>query len=318
METKRLTIPEAEELLGQYYPIHKYGYVALKSYMGGDAAIEEAARNSYQYGTRKRSDTRSLIRYLYRKEHTSPFEHVEFQFHMSMPIFVARQIVRTRTASLNEMSGRYSEMPEEWYTPDDEEILRQDTVNKQGSTAEGPPINKVVYRELYDHSINKSFQTYRNALSLGVSREMARIVLPLSTMTNWVWKIDGNNLLKTLTKRCDPQAQPQTREYFMAIAGMVKRIMPLTFEAWEDYTYYAASFSDAELRLLRSMLQWNNTTGVEPTNADKRNALSMSAKEQEEFHAKLLPKPRTVFDLDMSKLIPREQMELYHGNSKRT
>lgn len=253
--TKRPTTEAAEEILGLYFPVHDAGFVALKDYMGTDQCIEEAARGSYAYGTRKKSDTRALIRSLMRRRHTSPFEQVEFKFHCAMPIFVARQWIRHRTASVNEMSGRYSLMPMLFYTPTREQIQAQSQKDKQGREGELEP----EVAECFLHTLDTNYKFvksgYRWATENDIARELARIDLPLSTYTQWYWKIDGHNLLHALSLRCDLRAQWETRRYFDIIAGMVKRVMPLAFEAWEDYHFYGERFSRMEMAWLREIIQ---------------------------------------------------------------
>jgi len=203
-----------------------------------DYAIAEAARCSYQRGTKTIADDKTLIRYLMRHQHTSPFEMIEFKFHMKLPIFVARQIIRTRTASLNELSGRYSEMPEEFYIPEDGDFRIQSISNIQGSCGHLDKEKEEEIKTNIQDISQKSFFIYKDHLDYGLCREQARIVLPLNTYTEWYWKIDLHNLLHFLDLRCDSHAQKETREYANAILALITPIVPWTIEAWEDYSPY--------------------------------------------------------------------------------
>lgn len=232
-------ISEAEEVDMEAMPegatqVHNLGYVALMDVMGTDDDIAEAARLSYGRGTKKARDNSGLIRYLYSHAHTSPFEMVEMKFQMRLPIFVMRQWVRHRTANLNEYSGRYSVMPRMWYTPQPDDIMIQDTVNKQGSV---PGLSRDLQLDA-SHKIwlasERAFDTYDELLKMGVSREMARIVLPLNTYTEIVWKMDLNNMLKFLWLRDDSHAQPEIQAYARVIAQMVQEKFPMVYTAYKE------------------------------------------------------------------------------------
>ncbi|MDH3298526.1 MAG: FAD-dependent thymidylate synthase, partial [Gemmatimonadota bacterium] len=228
-ETKRPTIPAAEEILGGYFGVLDHGFVSLVDYMGSDEDIERAARVSYGYGTRKRSATRGLIRYLRRHAHTTPSEMVEFKFHCSMPIFVARQWIRHRTASVNEYSGRYSLMPLLFYKPEAASFALQSAVNNQGR--EDQPAAPSLYADAiarWESLRQQASDTYGWLVSEDIARELARIDLPLSTYTQWYWKIDLHNLLHFLRLRADPHAQWEIQEYGRVMAGMLARVAPLT------------------------------------------------------------------------------------------
>ena len=203
-----------------------------------DYAIAEAARCSYQRGTKTINDDKVLIRYLMRHNHTSPFEMIEFKFRMKMPIFTARQMIRHRTASINELSGRYSEMPDEFYVPEDGNCRMQDAVNKQGSEGllSASTASGVNYK--IDSHGDFSFSLYKSLLSDGLCREQARMVIPLSSYTEWYWKIDLKNLLHFLDLRCDSHSQWEIQEYGNAILKLISPIVPWTIEAWEDYSPY--------------------------------------------------------------------------------
>jgi len=201
-----------------------------------DHAIAEAARCSYQRGTKTIADDKTLIRYLMRHDHTSPFEMIEFKFHCKLPIYCARQMIRHREASVNELSGRYSEMPEEYHIPD--ELRCQSQTNTQGSEGE---LDKDTIRALtgmMNLQAMDDFNFYNRLLQAGVAREQARILLPLSTYTEWYWKIDLKNLLHFLDLRCDSHAQKEMQVYANAILELITPIVPWTIEAWEDYSPY--------------------------------------------------------------------------------
>ena len=255
MDTKRPTVPAAEEILGGYYPVLDHGFVSLVDYMGSDEDIERAARVSYGYGTRSTSQTRGLIRYLRRHHHTTPSEMVEFKFHCVMPIFVARQWVRHRTASVNELSARYSLMPLLFYRPEADQFALQSHSNRQGR--EGGAAT-AVYREAirrWEELRTQSGGAYAWMLEEDVARELARIDLPLSTYTQWYWKIDLHNLLHFLSLRADPHAQYEIRAYADALCDIVGKWLPQVWEAFEDYRLSGASISGPGLGVLRDLIE---------------------------------------------------------------
>lgn len=255
METKRLTVPAAEEILGRYFPVLDHGFVALKDYMGGDEAIDEAARCSYGAGTRQVSDRRGLIRRLMRMGHTSPFEMCELKFHCSMPIFVARQWIRHRMANVNEYSGRYSVVPMMFYMPDAEQFRKQSAKDKQGRGEAAVPAHVSRAQDLLAEGRAQAGFTYEWLVEEDFARELARIDLPLSTYTQWYWKIDLHNLLHFLSLRCDGHAQYEMRAFANVMAGMVDRVAPLSFEAWIDYVFAGARMSRQEMEVIRYLLQ---------------------------------------------------------------
>jgi thymidylate synthase (FAD) len=231
-ETKRPTSSAAEEILGLYFPVLDHGFVALVDYLGTDACIERAARVSYGYGTRAANATRGLIRYLRRHKHTTPSEMVELKFHCCMPMFIARQWIRHRTANVNEYSGRYSLIPMLFYTPDAAQLQTQSRRNNQGRSGQAVPSDlhaEAVHR--WEETRRQATDTYGWLTGNEVARELARIDLPLSTYTQWYWKIDLHNLLHFLTLRVDAHAQWEIQEYGRVMAGMLKRVAPLSYEA---------------------------------------------------------------------------------------
>jgi len=312
-ETKRPTSPAAEEILGLYFPVLDHGFVALVDYLGTDEDIERAARVSYGYGTRKQSATRGLLRYLRRHKHTTPSEMVELKFHCCMPMFIARQWIRHRTASVNEYSGRYSLVPMLFYTPDEAQLQTQSKRNNQGRSGQA------VGRDLYDEAQRRWSEIRRESTDAygwltenQVARELARIDLPLSTYTQWYWKIDLHNLLHFLTLRVDAHAQWEIQEYGRVMAGMLKRVAPLSYEAWIDYDVCGTHVSRAELSAIRALVgvegdgdRVGDRVGLQGTGARlDRAALEghgMAKREVDELLAKLAPAPAPPdFELDLS------------------
>jgi thymidylate synthase (FAD) len=240
-----------------------HGFVALIDYMGTDEDIERAARVSYGQGTRKRTQTRGLLRYLRRHHHTTPSEMVELKFHASMPIFIARQWIRHRTANVNEMSGRYSLMPMLFYQPSETQLKGQSTGNHQGRAGDPLPESvQIEARRRWDNSRMGAVETYEWLTANDVARELARIDLPLSTYTQWYWKIDLHNLLHFLTLRVDSHAQWEIQEYGRVMAGMLKRVAPISYEAWIDYDVCGGRLSRMELDILRALIQGSPEGGL--------------------------------------------------------
>jgi thymidylate synthase (FAD) len=314
METKRPTSPAAEEILGGYFPVLDHGFVALVDYMGSDEDVERAARVSYGYGTRKVSQTRGLVRYLRRHAHTTPSEMVELKFHCAMPIFVARQFIRHRTANVNEYSGRYSLMPLLFYKPDAPQFALQSRVNNQGR--EERPASPALYTEAirrWEALRESAADTYGWLVDEDVARELARIDLPLSTYTQWYWKIDLHNLLHFLRLRVDPHAQWEIQEYGRVMAGMLKRVAPLSYEAWLDYDVLGARVSGAELTILRRLLT-PDAEGLSVRSAEgivdeeEMADAGLSSREIRELLAKLSPVDRPDFSLDLGRMQSAEEM----------
>jgi thymidylate synthase (FAD) len=316
-ETRRPTTPAAEEILGGYFTVLDHGFVSLVDYMGSDEDIERAARVSYGYGTRKVSQTRGLVRYLRRHWHTTPSEMVELKFHVCMPIFVARQWIRHRTANVNEYSGRYSLMPLLFYTPDAGDFALQSADNKQGRMTEGADAG--LYREAverWEAARRQAGADYEWLVGRDVARELARIDLPLSTYTQWYWKIDLHNLIHFLTLRADPHAQLEIRAFAEVMAGILKRVAPLSYEAWIDYQFAAAPMSRAELEALRELVEATpgddgGSLAARPDatlDAAALKARGLSKREVEELVEKLQPRAVPDFELDLSTLRTAEAM----------
>lgn len=229
------------------------GFVRLVDSMGSDAAVVQAARVSYGDGTKSVREDRALIRYLLRNKHMSPFEMCEIKFHIKLPMDVMRQLVRHRTANLNEYSTRYSIAIDD--TLEASEWRLQSSDNKQGSngTLVGDAVKTLSEKERQLHLLSKNI--YRQRLDLGVAREQARKDLPLCTYTEAYWKMDLRNLLHFLKLRMDKHAQLEIREYANAIAEIVKELFPLTWEAFEDYELNAITFYPNELKILKEFLE---------------------------------------------------------------
>ena len=230
------------------------GFVRLVDSMGGDDAIVQAARVSYGQGTSKVSQDRGLIRYLMRHRHTTPFEMVEFKFHCKMPIFVARQWVRHRTANINEYSLRYSEARDEFYYPEPENIQFQSSLNKQGRSGEVPPELKQKVLDYFHENSERSFALYQELNKAGVARELARSLLPVNIYTEWYWKNDLHNLLHFIGLRSDSHAQYEIRVFSDAMAHYVKEKAPFAWEAYQDYVVHGMRFSKIEKGLLEKQL----------------------------------------------------------------
>lgn len=252
----------AEGLTGQTLPVLDHGFVKLLDYMGNDATIASRARMSNDLDTQVKSieDNAKLIDYLWRNGHTSPFEMVEFTFEMKLPIFVARQLVRHRTASINEVSARYTELPEEFYIP-------EDFHNASASVKQGRSNNahedSTAYKALYKRTMEEAFSLYKEAVKEGVSKEEARIILPVATYTRWAWKMDLNNLLKTLSLRCDSHAQYEIRVYAEAMLELIRPIVPQAVEAWERHSRNSVKLTPEEAEYLRETVKiWESVVGT--------------------------------------------------------
>jgi thymidylate synthase (FAD) len=284
--TRRPTVPALDEMIGEKIPVLDHGFVALVDYMGDDQAIVQAARVSYGRGTKRAREDRGLIRYLLRHHHTTPFEMCEIKVHVKLPIFVARQMIRTRTANVNEYSGRYSILDREFYVPDASVLASQSSSNRQGR---GDAVSAERARQVLEMLKQDALTAYAHYEDMlggpaetqmtgeeteGIARELARINLPVSFYTQWYWKIDLHNLLRFIALRADAHAQYEIRVYAEALAKLTKLWVPDTYEAFVDYQAEAASLSRMELDALRALLR-----GETPDLA----ALGLSVREQAEF-----------------------------------
>ena len=257
----RINNPEVDAILDKEFKCLNAGFVRLVDYMGGDDSIVQAARVSYGKGTKTVNQDRGLIRYLMRQSHTTPFEMVELKFHCKIPIFVARQWIRHRTANVNEYSGRYSIMKDEFYIPSEDAIHFQSLRNKQGRSAdEVPPELRARVLELLLADQRQSYAHYEEMLGSEIARELARINLPLALYTEWYWKIDLHNLFHFLRLRLDPHAQYEIRVYGEAMAEITKKVVPMAWEAYEDYVLKGEHFSRLELAILRDCLDTSSLT----------------------------------------------------------
>jgi thymidylate synthase (FAD) len=303
--SRRPISPGAEEILGLYFPVLDHGFVSLVDYMGSDADIERAARVSYGSGTRKVSQTRGLIRYLRRHKHTTPSEMVELKFHCCMPMFVARQWIRHRTANVNELSGRYSLIPMLFYSPPPEQLQKQSRKNNQGRSGDAlDPALRAEAERRWREVRTGAAGAYEWLTSQDVARELARIDLPLSTYTQWYWKIDLHNLLHFLTLRVDRHAQWEIRVFGQVMAGMLKRVAPLSYEAWIDYDVCGGHLSRHELEILRGLIAPTDEGGLRASEATlgKQELVQkgLSNRELDELLAKLRPAEVPDFELDLS------------------
>ena len=247
---------EAEAILDREYPVLDHGFVRLVDYMGSDQRIVQSARVSYGEGTKTYRQDKGLINYLLRNDHTSPFEQVVFTFHLKMPIFVARQWVRHRTARMNEISGRYSILPDECYIPDEGHIALQSEDNKQGRKDE--PVSQEAaaqVREQMADDQRHAFESYHRLLDMGIARELCRIDLPLSVYTEFYWQIDLHNLFHFLKLRLDAHAQYEIREYGRVMLEIVRKVCPIATEAFGNIKLEGRSFSGREMDALRAMLR---------------------------------------------------------------
>jgi thymidylate synthase (FAD) len=259
--------------------VHDHGLVALLDVMPrfapagktADFAIVQAARVSYGQGTKQVNEDRGLIRYLARHRHTTPFEMVEFKFHHVMPIFVARQWIRHRTANVNEYSARYSVVKDRFYRPSVESIRQQSATNRQGGDQ---PTGALTAEEFYRYldAVEAHYADYQAMLDKGVARELARIGLPLNVYTEWYWKIDLHNLLHFLSLRMEPHAQQEIRDYANALFALIRPLVPIAAEAFLDYQFHAIHLSRLEIEALR--------TGQPLASENKREVAEWEAKQR--------------------------------------
>ncbi|MFH1132683.1 MAG: FAD-dependent thymidylate synthase [Pseudomonadota bacterium] len=248
-------VETAEAILDKEFPVLDHGFVRLVDYFGGDSRIVQAARVSYGKGTKSVRQDRGLINYLVKNRHTSPLEQVVLTLHCKMPIFVARQWIRHRTARLNEISGRYSVLDSEFYIPEEEYIRYQSKENKQGrSDEEVPPELRTKVLETLRQEQEQAYNNYQALLQDGVARELARVNLPLSLYTQWYWQIDLHNLFHFLRLRLDSHAQLEIRLYAQVIADIAKAIAPLAYEAFEEHILHAICLSRTEVAALKEIL----------------------------------------------------------------
>lgn len=248
-------VPEAEEILDKEFPVLNKGFIRLVDYMGGDARIVQSARVSYGEGTKTVREDGALIDYLLRHQHTSPFEQVVLTFHIKMPIFVARQWIRHRTARLNEISGRYSVMKDEFYLPAQDDVAAQSKDNKQGRESEPMPIEqaqKVI--DMLNAGQKASYEGYTDLIEDGLAREIARVNLPLSLYTEMYWQIDLHNLFHFLWLRLDGHAQKEIRDYAQVLLEICRKVAPMATKSFENHKKGGVNFSAEEMEALRDKL----------------------------------------------------------------
>ncbi len=248
-------VPEAEEILDKEYPVLDKGFVRLVDYFGGDQRIVQSARVSYGEGTKSVSQDGALIDYLLRHQHTSPFEQVVMTFHVKMPIFVARQWVRHRTGRMNEVSGRYSIMKDEFYVPEQDKVAPQSTDNKQGRASEAfdkDTANKIITK--LEDGQKAAYESYNELIDSGLAREIARINLPLSLYTEFYWEMDLHNLFHFLKLRLDSHAQYEIRVYAEAILEICKKVAPMATQSFINHMNEGVTFSGEEMDALRKVL----------------------------------------------------------------
>jgi thymidylate synthase (FAD) len=269
-------------------PLYEHGFVGLLDTMGDDHDIASAARISYGAGTKSVSDDRNLLRYLVRHKHTSPLEMAEVKFHLKLPIVVMRQLVRHRTANLNEASGRYSEMSDEFYIPTDDYLAPQSTTNKQGRAGSFSAEIRTEIRSLIQSIVDIAYGGYKMLLGdapsrlkdldeeyPGLSRELSRIVLPVSNYTECYWKCDLHNFFNFCRLRMDSHAQQEIRDFATAMYNLAKPYFPLAAEAFEDYIFNSITLSRMDIAALKDMLQ----NKFDPNS----NTYGMSKREMTEF-----------------------------------
>jgi thymidylate synthase (FAD) len=279
----------AEQILDQEFPVLDKGFVRLVDYMGSDDRIVQSARVSYGSGTKSYRQDQGLIDYLLRNEHTSPFEQVVLTFHAKMPIFVARQWVRHRTARLNEISGRYSVMKDEFYLPAGKDIAFQSEDNKQGRQSEAvdPELQERISKDLEDRQ-SQAYKAYSELIDRGLARELARINLPLSLYTEWYWQIDLHNLFHFLRLRLDPHAQYEIRAYAEAMLEIAEAVAPMATKSFRDHLLGGVRFSARELDALNALLGIEAGAPVLPETITARlDEMGMKEREKQRLIAKL-------------------------------
>jgi thymidylate synthase (FAD) len=271
-------VPNAEIILGKETPVLDRGFVKLVDYMGNDARICEAARVSYGEGTKTVNDDKNLIDFLLRNQHTSPFEKVVFEFHIKLPIYVARQFIRHRTARVSEISGRYSVMKDEFYFPEKHNIKRQSKTNRQCS---GEVFDSVVADRVLNRlqaGSETAYATYEQNLNEGVSREIARITLPLNLYTEWYWQIDLHNLMNFLKLRLAEDAQYEIREYAKALFDISSLVCPYAMASFNEHILEGVYFSKTQKEALLKIVEINkwDTLGLSKTDiADFKKKLNV-------------------------------------------
>ncbi|CAO6130763.1 THY1 Predicted alternative thymidylate synthase [Candidatus Pelagibacterales bacterium] len=270
--TKRVTSPELEKVLYEAIPVLDHGFIRVIDYMGDDSSIVQSARVSYGKGTKKVSTDEGLIRYLMRHWHSTPFEMCEIKYHVKLPIFIARQWIRHRTANVNEYSARYSILDKEFYIPAKEQLSAQATTNRQGrgdliTGQQADEVLKILKDDAvrtydnYEKMLNERFDgTIIDEKKSGLARELARMNLTLNSYTQWYWKTDLLNLMNFLFLRGDSHAQYEIRVYAEKMLETVKKWVPITHAAFLDYRVGAAHLSSKGLKIVKSMINGNKVS----------------------------------------------------------
>ncbi|MDR1210629.1 MAG: FAD-dependent thymidylate synthase [Spirochaetaceae bacterium] len=254
---------EAEAVLDREFPVLDKGFVRLVDYLGGDDRVVQSARVSYGEGTKSYREDAGLIDYLLRNQHTSPFEQVILTFHVKLPVFVARQWIRHRTARLNEISGRYSVMKDDFYVPHPDDVALQSDDNKQGRSPEALPAGAAqAVREALQEGQKASYGVYSALIEKGIARELARINLPLSLYTEWYWQIDLHNLFHFLSLRLDPHAQKEIRLYAGVLFELARKVAPRCCESFERHILGGVRFSGEEFTELKRRLASGGADGA--------------------------------------------------------
>jgi thymidylate synthase (FAD) len=273
-QTRRATVPALEEILYDPIKVLDHGFIRVVDYMGDDSAIVQAARVSYGKGTKKVSEDQGLINYLMRHRHSTPFEMCEIKFHVKLPIFVARQWIRHRTANVNEYSARYSILDKEFYIPDPQHLAYQSKINNQGrgDLIEGQRAQDIL--NLLREDSLRCYEHYQDLIQEGqggigtpsvtqedgLARELARMVLPINYYTQWYWKIDLHNLMHFLALRADPHAQYEIRAYADAMIDILKRWVPFAYQAFLDYRVNGFQLSGKGMAVVRQLIQGEKPT----------------------------------------------------------
>ncbi len=290
--TRRATVEALEEILFEPLPVLDHGFVRVIDYMGDDAAVVQAARVSYGKGTKRQRDDQGLINYLLRNWHTSPFEMCEIKLHVKLPIFVARQWIRHRTANVNEYSARYSILDNEFYIPAPEHIAIQSSTNRQGRGEVLDRAEAMRVQEILRDDALRAYAHYEELLNEGpdgaprddgraqVARELARMNLSLNFYTQWYWKTDLHNLMHFLRLRADAHAQYEIRAYADVLTDVLERWVPMTHSAFVDYRLGSTQISKQGMEALRRMLAGETVTAKD---------VGMSAGEWREFQAQIHP-----------------------------
>ena len=280
-KTKRVTAPELEKILYEAIPLLDHGFIRVVDYMGDDTSIVQAARVSYGKGTKKVSTDAGLIKYLMRHWHSTPFEMCEIKYHVKLPIFIARQWIRHRTANVNEYSARYSILDKEFYLPAKEHLAAQSKSNRQGrgDVLEGEQAKKVL--DLLKNDAERTYENYETMLNekydgsiidengVGLARELARMNLTLNTYTQWYWKTDLLNLMNFLRLRADHHAQYEIRTYADAMLDTLKRWVPITYDAFMDYRVGGTEVSDKGKKVIQKLIKGDKVS-IEESGLSKR------------------------------------------------